>query len=126
MMLLFAGNQLSYGPFSIDRSSGIITLVGSLEKSRVTYRLDVAVTDDGRCCGSGVSRMRRGTVIVEVRDINNNAPRFPDCASYAPVVMEKENVGISVIQVWTMACYHCNWLAKGFILKYKRNVARAS
>lgn len=94
---------MNYGPFSIDRTSGIITLVGSLEKSRVTYRLEVVVTDDGRCCGNNVSRMRRGTVIVEVRDINNNAPRFPDCSSYAPVVMEKENVGMSVIQVRTKA-----------------------
>jgi len=100
-----AGNQLNYGPFSIERTSGIITLVGSLEKSRGSYRLDVVVTDDGRCCGSTISRTRRGTVIVEVRDINNNAPKFPDCASYAPVVMEKENVGISVIQVSSSCCW---------------------
>lgn len=94
-----ADNQLTYGPFSIAPSSGIITLIGEVEKSRVSYRLEVVVTDDGSCCESGTSRSRRGAVVVQVKDVNNNAPRFPDCSLYSPTVMENENVGTTVIQV---------------------------
>jgi len=98
-------NQLNYGPFSISPSSGIITLIGSVEKSRVSYRLEVVVTDDGGCCEAGTSRSRRGSVIVQVKDVNNNAPRFPDCSRYAPTVMEKQNVGTTVIQVYAPFIY---------------------
>ena len=70
-----------------------------MEKSRVSYRLEVVVSDDGSCCDSGTSRSRRGAVIVQVKDVNNNAPRFPDCSVYAPTVMERANVGTTVIQV---------------------------
>lgn len=94
-----ADNQLNSGPFSIAPSSGIITLVGSVEKSRVSYRLEVVVTDDGSCCESGTSRSRHGAVVVQVKDVNNNAPRFPNCPVYSPTVMENENVATSVIQV---------------------------
>jgi len=86
------------GPFSIDPKSGIITLVGSLDKSHVSYRLNVTATDNGRCCGGTTSRSSRGVVVIEIKDVNNNAPKFPDCSTYKPVVMEKENVGTSVIQ----------------------------
>ena len=57
------------------------------------------MTDDGSCCDSGNSRSRRGAVVVQVKDVNNNAPRFPDCSHYLPTVMEKENVGTTVIRV---------------------------
>jgi len=73
--------------------------MGSVEKSRVSYRLEVVVTDDGSCCDSGTSRSRRGAVVVRVKDVNNNAPRFPNCSFYLPTVMEKQNVGTTVIQV---------------------------
>lgn len=94
-----ADSRLSHGPFSITPSSGIITLTGALEKSGVSYRLEVVVTDDGSCCESGTSRSRRGTVVVQVKDVNNNAPRFMRCSHYSPTVMEMDNVGTSVIQV---------------------------
>ena len=94
-----ADKRLTYGPFSISRSSGIITLSGAVEKSRVSYRLEVMATDDGSCCESSTSRSRRGTVVVLVKDVNNNAPRFTRCAQYAPTVMENDNVASAVIQV---------------------------
>ena len=89
------------GPFSIDHKSGIITLVGNLDKRKVIYKLNVTATDNGQCCGGTTSRSSKALVIVEIKDINNNAPRFPDCATYNPTVLEKENVGTSVIQVRT-------------------------
>ena len=67
----------------------------------MSYRLEVVVTDDGSCCKSGTSRSRRGAVVVQVKDVNNNAPRFPDCSLYSPTVTENENVGTTVIQVPT-------------------------
>jgi len=94
-----ADSRLSHGPFSISASSGIITLTGAVDKSRVSYRLDVVATDDGSCCGSTTSRSRRGAVVVQVKDVNNNAPRFTRCSHYAPTVMESENVHTAVIQV---------------------------
>lgn len=36
---------------------------------------------------------------MEVKDINNNAPRFPDCSKYKPQVLERADVGTSVIRV---------------------------
>jgi len=93
------GGRLVEHPFSIEASSGIITLVGSLDKSRVSYTLNVTATDNGRCCGGTTSKASRGVVVFDVKDINNNAPRFADCSSYSPTVLEKENVGTFVIQV---------------------------
>jgi len=77
-----------------------MTLVGSLDKSRVSYRLNITAIDDGQCCGDAtIQRNSHGLIIVEIKDINNNAPKFRDCATYAPVVLEKENIGTFVIQV---------------------------
>lgn len=73
--------------------------MSTLDKSRVAYRLNVTATDNGRCCGGATSRSSRGVVIIEVKDVNNNAPKFLDCATYNPVVLENENVGTPVIQV---------------------------
>lgn len=93
------GGRLSNGPFSIEPKSGILTLVGQLEKSQVSYRLNVTAVDNGGCCGGTTSRRSNGLLIVDVKDINNNAPKFVDCAHFNPVVMERENVGTVVIQV---------------------------
>jgi len=100
-----AGGPLVEGPFSVDPKSGIITLVGALDKSHGSYRLNVTATDNGRCCGGTTSRSSRGVVVIEIKDVNNNAPRFPDCSTYKPVVMEKENVGTSVIQVLSLVAF---------------------
>ena len=37
--------------------------------------------------------------MVEIKDVNNNAPKFLECSSYNPVVMERENIGTFVIKV---------------------------
>ena|SRR6218665_2355535 len=93
------GGRLLSGPFSIEPKSGILTLVGLLEKSKVSYRLNVTAVDNGGCCGGTTSRRSNGLLSIEVKDINNNAPKFVDCAHFNPVVMERENVGTIVIQV---------------------------
>ena len=99
-MLKFCRWPTSRGPpFSIDAKSGILTMVGALDKRKVSYKLNITATDNGRCCGGTFSRRNKELVIVEVKDVNNNAPKFPDCASYNPVVLERENVGTSVIRV---------------------------
>ena len=93
------GRRLSEGPFNIIPVSGLITLVGQLDKSKVSYKLHMVATDNGGCCGGTTSRSSEGLVIVEVKDINNNAPRFHDCATYYPMVLENEDVGTSVFRV---------------------------
>ncbi|ESO00434.1 hypothetical protein HELRODRAFT_83154, partial [Helobdella robusta] len=88
---------LSWGPFSIASDTGVIMLRGSLDKSSsLSYRLNITATDDGICCGGVITR---SMVVVEIKDVNNNAPKFLECSSYNPVVMEKENIGTPVIQV---------------------------
>ena len=90
---------MSQGPFIIDANSGIITLKSRLDRDTVSYHLDIVAQDDGGCCGGLTSWSSRGVVIVEVKDVNNNAPSFPDCAGYNPVVMEREGVNTAVITV---------------------------
>lgn len=99
-----ADGRLADGPFNIDANAGVITLIGSLNKAQVSYKLNIIATDNGRCCGGSTSRSSRGLVIIAVKDINNNAPRFPDCVNYYPTVLEKENVGTFVIQVAYYSC----------------------
>ena len=99
MNVVVLGRRLSEGPFNIIPVSGLITLVGQLDKSKVSYKLHMVATDNGGCCGGTTSRSSEGLVIVEVKDINNNAPRFHDCATYYPMVLENEDVGTSVFRV---------------------------
>lgn len=103
---------MTSGPFHIDPKSGIITLRGTLDKSKVVYKLNITAVDNGRCCGGQTSRRSKALVIVEIKDINNNAPRFPDCISYNPTVLEKEDVGTSVIQVVSFTTFFALSMAK--------------
>ena len=92
-------SQYSRPPVVTPMCSNADALLGRLDKSRVSYALNVTATDNGRCCGGTTSRASRGVVVFDVKDINNNAPRFTDCSSYSPTVLEKDNVGTFVIQV---------------------------
>ena len=80
-------------------SSHLGLFSGTLDKARVSYKLNITATDNGHCCGGTTSLSNEGLVIVEVKDINNNAPTFPDCGSYNPSVPEHSDVGTSVEQV---------------------------
>ena len=110
-----AGDRLTSGPFTIDPGVGILTLTRALDKSVASYRLNISATDNGRCCSAShdwpapATRLtnREGVVIVEVKDINNNAPRFPGCTGYHPVAMEGDNVGTFVIQVLCFNHVYC-------------------
>ena len=102
---LNGGDRLTDGPFRIDPDSGILTLIGTLDKTRVSYKLNVTARDNGGCCGGKTSLSSDGLVIVEVKDINNNAPKFPDCSSYNPTVLEHSDVGTSVLRVSSEAFF---------------------
>lgn len=87
------------GPFRIDPDSGLITLARSLPETVPVYMLNITAYDDGSCC-PGVTSLSSDTyILVEIRDTNNNQPQFPDC-SYEPEVLENQDVGTFVVQVW--------------------------
>ncbi|CAH1778847.1 unnamed protein product [Owenia fusiformis] len=87
------------GPFEMNPNSGVITLVERINTNAVKYVLNVTATDDNSCCRSGTRQHSDGVVIIEVIDVNNNAPKFPDCDSYNPTILENQNIGLSVITV---------------------------
>ncbi|ESN95524.1 hypothetical protein HELRODRAFT_179299 [Helobdella robusta] len=91
--------RLRDGPFSIDVGSGVITLASPLEKTKFRYHLNISAIDNGACCPGTTSRKSHGQLIIEVKDVKNHAPKFVDCASYNPVIMENENVGTFVVRV---------------------------
>ena len=97
-----AGDRLEEPPFHIDHKSGIIKLIGDLDKRRVSYHLNITAVDDGSCCGGHKPRRSQGLVVIEVKDVNNNAPRFLNCNTYQPTVAENQDVGTSVTRVWSM------------------------
>jgi hypothetical protein len=86
------------GPFRIDARSGLITLTNIIPAHVPSYTLNVTAYDDGSCCG-GFPKLRSDSyVVVEIKDINNNNPRFPRC-NYDPHIMENMPVGTFVVQV---------------------------
>ena len=102
MILIFIfSDKLSVapnGPFRIDARSGLITLTNIIPAHVPSYTLNVTAYDDGSCCG-GFPKLRSDSyVVVEIKDINNNNPRFPRC-NYDPHIMENMPVGTFVVQV---------------------------
>jgi len=87
------------------------------KEARVSYGVNVTATDNGRCCGGTTSKASRGLVVFEVKQINNNAPRFSDCKSYSPTVPENDDIGTFVIQVYTYA-YHTLALTRIFVVGF--------
>ena len=95
----FTGRRQVSGPFRIDEQTGILSLVRHLEPEREEFHLEVVATDDGSCCAGVSSNSATGVVIVKVKDVNNNTPRFVDCERYNPIVDERQSVNTVVMQV---------------------------
>jgi len=79
------------GKFSIDASSGNITLAGELDYENTTeVILHIQATD-----GKFVSN---ATLLINVEDVNDNSPYFSE-NSYSAVVPENISIGYVVIRV---------------------------
>ena len=99
LLSIFIARSTESGPFRIDPDSGLITLARSLPETVPVYMLNITAYDDGSCC-PGITSLSSDTyILVEIRDTNNNQPQFPDC-SYEPEVLENQNVGTPVVQVY--------------------------
>ena len=77
-------NQLGYGLFSLDPVSGVITLIGSLDREgRQSYTLQFSVTDS-------VSTVETN-LTVQVQDVNDNTPIFKPLVYSGSVVEDAVN-----------------------------------
>ncbi|XP_072519612.1 protocadherin Fat 1 isoform X1 [Salminus brasiliensis] len=76
-------------PFVINSNTGLITTVGPVQAERVSqYEFDVVTSD----------RRASAKVVVNVIDMNNNAPKFQQ-STYAASVDENVPIGTSVLAV---------------------------
>ncbi|XP_015194716.2 protocadherin Fat 4 [Lepisosteus oculatus] len=80
--------------FSIGHSTGLITLLSSLDfEKQDVHRLQVTAKDDG-----WISKTSKLDVVIEVQDINDNPPVF-SAKQYIVSVPENSPIGTSVFQV---------------------------
>nr|XP_008302668.1 PREDICTED: protocadherin Fat 4-like [Stegastes partitus] len=82
------------GRFSIDPVSGLVRVAAALDReTEAEYNLLVVAEDQGR-----PARSATATLLVQVSDINDNAPKFSE-AEYQVEVLETEAVGTSVLKL---------------------------
>lgn len=97
------GQAVRNGPFQITPDTGRVFLWQALPRGKLHYVLNLTAEDDGLCCGTpGIRRQSEAALIVEVMDINDNRPEFPNCTQYQqnpPSVKENSAIGSSVFQV---------------------------
>ncbi|OWA49788.1 Fat-like cadherin-related tumor suppressor-like protein [Hypsibius exemplaris] len=80
-------------PFAVDRTTGWITVSGTLDRETVpVYSVAVKAIDQGLPPMSAVK-----TVEVSLLDVNDNAPVFSK-ANYSVVLQEKRPVGFTVLR----------------------------
>ncbi|KAG8450966.1 hypothetical protein GDO86_003300 [Hymenochirus boettgeri] len=90
---ILSGN--SHGHFSIDPLTGIIFISSSLDFEMAReYTLRIRAQDGGRPPLSNVT----GLAIIQVLDVNDNAPSFVS-GPFQATVLENAPVGYSVLQV---------------------------
>jgi hypothetical protein len=77
--------------FQIDPQSGVILRQGSGNLDEASYRFNVTATDGTYTTYAEVN--------IEVNDINDNTPEFPDCNTYAPSIPEDADENTFVLQV---------------------------
>ncbi|XP_006818278.2 neural-cadherin-like [Saccoglossus kowalevskii] len=86
--------------FEINRDTGVITLTATRDLTQASYLINVTAIDDNTCCdGLGSIHRSQAIVIIQVNDVNNNRPVFPNCANYNPTVAENSPEGTTVTQV---------------------------
>ena len=91
LMYSFGNDKTSYDVFRIDQLTGEITLLESLDYERNTsYELNVTCSD-GRY-------KSHTTVTVNVKDVNDNAPKFLE-SSYQATLSEETAQGTSILKV---------------------------
>lgn len=79
-------------PFTIDGSSGLVTVSGSLDaETTAVYGLDVTVSDG--------SLSENVTVTVYISDINEHAPSFDPSGPYTVSINENESLGTVVVDL---------------------------
>nr|XP_018907159.1 PREDICTED: protocadherin-like wing polarity protein stan isoform X2 [Bemisia tabaci] len=89
---IIGGN--TQGQFSIDSQSGEVTLVKSLDYEALrNYRLIIRAQD-----GGSPSRSNTTSLLINVKDVNDNAPRFYTTL-FQETVSEAVPVGYSIVQV---------------------------
>ncbi|XP_071785719.1 neural-cadherin-like isoform X1 [Asterias amurensis] len=79
--------------FQIDSSTGVISRLGTGNLPDALYIFNVTATDNGN------THTSYAVVEVQVNDINDNSPVFPDCGTYAPEVSEDASDQTFVIKV---------------------------
>lgn len=87
----------SAGHFSVDPSTGWITVAGTLDReSTASYSLTVTASD--MLSGDADERSAENTFIITINDVNDNYPEI-NPSSYAMTVNENAATGASLIQV---------------------------
>lgn len=87
----FSNGKNSQGLFHIDQFTGDVSLLGSLDYEGVkSYVLNIT-------CSDGVHQSET-TLSVNVKDVNDNAPKFLD-SSYQATLCEETAAGTSILQV---------------------------
>ncbi|XP_050707145.1 fat-like cadherin-related tumor suppressor homolog [Eriocheir sinensis] len=80
--------------FTIDDDTGIITVIKKLDREKVTkYQLTLGARDLGTPSNTAMAQ-----VVIQVGDVNDNAPKFTQ-DNYTVVVQENRAVGYSVIRL---------------------------
>ncbi|XP_076847946.1 cadherin-23 [Brachyhypopomus gauderio] len=86
--------ERSAGMFSVNPTTGLITIAAALDReSQDTYEMTAVARDQGRPSLSG-----EASVVVTVTDVNDNAPSFSH-QQYEASVSENSTVGTDVISI---------------------------
>lgn len=87
----FSDGKNSQGLFHIDQFTGDVSLLGSLDYEGIkSYVLNIT-------CSDGIHQSET-SLSVNVKDVNDNAPKFLD-SSYQATLSEKTAEGTSILQV---------------------------
>ncbi|XP_038077180.1 neural-cadherin-like isoform X2 [Patiria miniata] len=77
--------------FQIDPQTGVISRIGTGNLPEASYRFNVTATDGKYTSDAEVE--------IQVNDINDNTPVFPDCSTYTPSISESAGIGTFLIKV---------------------------
>ena len=83
-------------PFSVDNSTGEITVSGLLDRETIdTYSFEVIVRDNP--ISPGIPLTATANVIISINDINDVAPSFPGVTSFTTNIQETTVVSTTVL-----------------------------
>lgn len=91
LVYFFSNGQNNQGVFHIERFTGDVTLLGSLDYERIkSYVLNITCSDE--------TYQSETTLSVNVKDVNDNAPKFLE-SSYQATLSEATAAGTSILRV---------------------------